>query len=704
VTQYLILGLPPLWLTAPIGAVLALLLSWALYRTTKKREETKELQAIESSIEKGLKRHMASHYRILLIAVLLVFVPIAILTFHMRLMPVLTPLSFLTGAFLQTVLGYISIKRGFTSSIKTTEDSQISLSKGFKTAFRTSASIALLLNSIVILGVTAFFVVSVIVLKYNADQTAFVLFGFCFGTSIPSFLSRISNGIFTKSADIASDLVGKTEANIPDDDPRNPALIIDKIGNITGKIAGTGSDFFESLAFSISGAMIIGLYAATGRSVNDKMALASLPMAIFGAGTLISILGILMVRAKQTATAKHIFKYLRASVFVVYALSIVAAYYAVTLIIPNEIGIFWSAVSGILAGMIICEVSQYYTSYDQRPVQRVIHSTTGGPSTVIIDGLTAGMRSSWVPCMVVIVAILIAYMIPGGLNNPAIGLYGIGIAGAGMLSTIGTIFTLNNFGNISDNTAGIAKISTLEPFVKERVQSLQDMGVKTSSITRGIFLTYTMIITVTLLCTLKVETAPVTAKMLASIVLGGLAVFMLSGMIMKSVLKATHKMIEEIRRQFREIQGLASGNSKPNYAACLLISEKGSRKGMLAPLLLGIILPCAVSTLLGVSGSIGLLLGAAVIGFLFSAMFTTSGEMWSSTKRFIESGKHGGKDAPAHKAAVIADTVGDPLKDAVSPSINVFIKLMLIISVLFGGILSKYSEMILVLIKNIHLS
>ncbi len=702
-TDYLVLGLPALWFFAPIGALIAILASWIFHKVSEKKETSvKELEATEKAIEKGLKTYISSHYKILIVVGTLILALICIVTFHFMLLPRLTPFSFLIGFLLQGLSEYISLRRGFESSIRTANESRKSLSCGFKTAFRTAASIGLMVNGIVIMGVSVLFIASVVLLRYDAHQTTFVILGFCLGTSTLSFFTRISSGIFTKAADIASDLVGKTEVSVPEDDPRNPAVIVDKIGNITGKIAGMVADLFESFTFSIAGAIILGLYTTTGKSFNTQMSFASVPVFIAGAGVIISIIGVLIVRAKQVTTAKNIFTNVKISLFTVYLLSIVAAYFAVYLFIPANIGIFWSAVAGILAGIMIGESSYYYTSYGHHPTQSVIHSTTSGPSTVIINGLTIGLISSWIPSISLAVAVLLAYIIPGGLTDVPTGLYGIGIASIGMLSTIAIILTLNIYGGISDNAAGITKTSNMEPFIKERIQNLEEIGQKTAGLTRGFPVAYMMIITVALLCTFKVEMTQITAKILVSIILGGLTIFMLSGVIMRSVAKTTHLMIEEIRKQFREIQGLVEGETKPNYVACMQISNKGSRKGITLPLILGIMVPLTTAILLGVSGSTGLILGAASIGFLLSIMMTTSGHIWSSTKRFIESGKHGGKDAPAHNAAIIADTVGDPLKDAVAPSINVFIKLILIISVMFGGIMSQYSEMIISFIKNIR--
>ncbi|MCX6112423.1 MAG: sodium-translocating pyrophosphatase [Proteobacteria bacterium] len=703
IDEYLILGLPILWFAAPAGALVALLASWAFYRSAGKREASiKELEATENAIEKGLKTYISSYYKILIAVVAVILAFICIVTFHLKLLPILTPFAFLTGFLLQGLSEYISLRKGFESSIRTVGESRKSLSSGFRTAFRTSASIGLMVNGIPILGISVLFLISMVILKYDVYQTAFVILGFCFGTSILSFFTRVSGGIFTKAADIASDLVGKTEVSITEDDPRNPAVIVDKIGNITGKIAGMASDLFESFTFSIAGAIILGLYITTGKPFDTQMSFASVPMFISAAGVIISIIGILIIRAKQVTTAKNIFTNVKIALGVVYILSIIAEYFAVYLLIPADIGIFWSAVSGILAGIVIGESSYYYTSYDHHPTQRVIHSTTSGSSTVIINGLTIGMISSWIPSLTLAAAVLLAYIIPGGLTDIPIGLYGIGIASIGMLSTVAMILTLNIYGGISDNAAGITKTSNMEPFIKERIQNLEEIGIKTSGLTRGIPVAYMMIITMALLCTFKVEMTQITAKMLVSVILGGLTIFVLSGIIMRSVAKTTHLMIEEIRKQFREIQGLVAGDTKPNYAACMQISSKGSRKGVILPMILGILIPCVTALLLGVSGSIGLILGATATGFLFAIMMTTSGHIWGSTKRFIESGKHGGKDAPAHNAAVIADTVGDPLKDAVSPSINVFVKLILIIFLLFGNILAQYSDMLLEFIKNLR--
>lgn len=702
-SEYQILGLPVLLFFALVVAVLTVLLSWTLNRLVRFEPTTSpEIEDIKSRIKKGLALYTLSHYKIPIIVAIIVEALICVFTFHLRILPKFSPLSFMAGFMIQAFIEYLSIKKGFESSIGTVEESKRSLALGFKKTFRISASLALALNGSVILALFTLFIISFFVLKYNPQQITFVVFTFCFGTSILSFFTKISSAIFTKSADIASDLVGKTEVEVPENDPRNPAVIVNKIGNISSKIASTTSDILESFAFSISAAIVLALHATTGKSIDIQLSFVSVPIVLISIGTVISIISIILSRTKDGITAKKIFKNIRINLWIVYIASIVSAYFTVYFIIPDQMGVFWSALSGIIAGIVICESSYYYTSNDHRPTQRVIHSTTNGASTVIINGFTIGMISSWIPTLSVIAAIMLAYISPGGLWDTSIGLYGIGVASAGMLSTVVIIFSLNTYGNILDNASGISNMIRLEPFVKERIQNLEEIGVKSYGITKGTSLAYTVIITVASLCTFKIESFPITAKLLASVILGGLSIFILSGLIMKTIARTTHLMIEEIRKQFKEIQGLIDGETRPNYSACIQISNKGSKKGILLPMLMGFILPSLVAIILGSSGSIGLLIGAISTGFLFSVMITTSGQVWTSTKRFIESGKHGGSNTPAHKAIVIADAVGAPLKDAIAPSINVFIKLMLVISILSACLSTQYSAIIIELIKNLN--
>ncbi|MEI6092332.1 MAG: sodium/proton-translocating pyrophosphatase [bacterium] len=702
-SEYQILGLPVLLFFSLVVAVLIVPLSLMLNRWKVIEPATiPTTEEIKNKIRKGLRLYVQSNYKILIGVALLIESLICLFAFHLHVIPKLASISFLLGLIIQAYVEYLSIKKGFESSIATIEESKKSLALGFKKAFRTAASLALLLNASVILSVFTLFLVSFFILKYEPQQIAIVVFTFCFGTSILSFFTKISSGIFTKSADIASDIVGKTELEIPENDPRNPAVIVNKIGNISNKIASTSSDTLESFSFSISASIVLALYAATGKPLDTKLSFISVPIVLIMTGTVISIISIFLSIVKDGITAKKIFKNIRVNLWIVYTASIISAYLTVYFLIPDQMGIFWSALSGTLAGIIICESSYYYTSNENKPTQRVINNTTNGASTVIINGLTIGIISSWIPTLCIILSIILAYVAPGGLTNTVIGLYGIGIACAGMLSTVVIIFTLNTYGNILDNASGISNMISLEPFIKDRVQNLDEIGLKSYGITKGTALAYTITISVASLCTFNLENYPITAKLLACIILGGLSIFILSGMIMMSISKTTHLMIKEIRKQFKEIQGLIEGETKPNYSACIQISNKGSKKGVILPMLLGFILPCLITILLGISGSVGLLIGAISTGFLFSIMLTTTGHIWSSTKRFIEGGKHGGINTPAHKAAVIADAVGAPLKDAIAPSINVFIKLILVISIISAYTSAQYSAMIITFIKNIR--
>jgi K(+)-stimulated pyrophosphate-energized sodium pump len=543
------------------------------------------------------------------------------------------------------------------------------------------------------------------------------------GASFQALFARVGGGIFTKAADVGADLVGKVEAGIPEDDPRNPATIADNVGDNVGDVAGMGADLYESYYASILASAALGIACGLG------IAGLVLPMCIAGIGTILSILGIRLIKTKEGASQKELLKSLAKGVNVSSILIVILSAVVIKYLLPGHFGIWGSIVTGLIAGIIIGKGTEFFTSADHGPTKGIAAQAKTGSATLIIDGVATGMLSTIIPVTTIAVAIMLSFVFAGGFSSTALGLYGIAIAAVGMLSTLGITLATDAYGPIADNAGGNAEMSEQKPIVRERTDALDSLGNTTAATGKGFAIGSAALTAMALLAVFVEEvkiglertgihavqiagrTVETTAlqiadlmdyynitlmnpKVLVGIFVGSMVSFVFCALTMKAVGRAAGKMVEEVRRQFREITGIMDGTGKPDYASCVSISTKGAQREMLLPSFLAIFIPIAVGLILGVPGSMGLLVGGLSTGFLLAIFMANAGGAWDNAKKYIETGQHGGKGSDAHKAAVVGDTVGDPFKDTSGPSLNILIKLMSIVSVVFAGLIVKFSPKI----------
>ncbi|HJW86403.1 MAG TPA: sodium-translocating pyrophosphatase, partial [Candidatus Brocadiaceae bacterium] len=547
----------------------------------------------------------------------------------------------------------------------------------------------------------------------------------CFGigASSQALFARVGGGIFTKAADVGADLVGKIEAGIPEDDPRNPATIADNVGDNVGDVAGMGADLYESYYNSMLACAALGVTAGLG------IAGMVVPMILAGVGIFLSIIGIYAVKTKEEASQKELLKALGKGINLSSVLVLIVSAVIIKFMLPHNFGVWGSIVTGLIAGVIIGKGTEYYTSSNYSPTKGIAEQAKTGPATVMIDGIATGMMSTITPVITISIAILLSYAFAGGFTNISLGLYGIAIAAVGMLSTLGLTLATDAYGPIADNAGGNAEMSGLEPHVRERTDALDALGNTTAATGKGFAIGSAALTAMALIASfveqIKVgleragvhviqvsgtsidmanaklsdlmyylDVTLINPKVLIGLFVGGLSAFIFSAMTMKAVGRAARSMVEEVRRQFREIAGIMDGTGKPDYAACVAISTRGAQREMFVPALLALLVPIVTGLVLGVPGVVGLLAGSLTVGFLLAVFMANAGGAWDNAKKYIEGGAFGGKGSPAHKAAVVGDTVGDPFKDTSGPSLNILIKLMSIVAVVFAGIIIKFSPKI----------
>ncbi|MDQ1351904.1 MAG: K(+)-stimulated pyrophosphate-energized sodium pump, partial [Acidobacteriota bacterium] len=574
------------------------------------------------------------------------------------------------------------------------------------------------------------------VFQIELIEATIVMLNFGMGASFQALFARVGGGIFTKAADVGADLVGKVEAGIPEDDPRNPAVIADNVGDNVGDVAGMGADLYESYAGAVLAAAALGASAFFKDALAISFNAVILPMVIAGIGVLASIIGIYLVRAKEGATQKQLLNSLGLGINVSSALIIIGSFVTVKLLLPDHIGVFGSIASGLVAGLIIGKSVEYYTSDSFKPTQEVAHNSTTGEATVIISGLASGMISTAVPVLAVAAGIIGAFFFAGGFQpgNAMMGLYGIGVAAVGMLSTLGITLATDAYGPIADNAGGNAQMAGLPLEVRKRTDALDSLGNTTAATGKGFAIGSAALTALALLASYAEEIKMgmihiiesggklpaylsqfstrelvenisieqfmeifkvnlMNPKLVAGMFIGAMMAFMFSGLAMKAVGRAASRMVDEVRRQFRDIPGVSDGTTKPDYQSCVQISTQGAQREMVLPSSLAILVPIFSGLLLGVSGVMGVLVGAMSCGFILAIFMANAGGSWDNAKKFIEGGNLGGKGSPAHKASVVGDTVGDPLKDTAGPSLNILIKLMSMVSIVVAGLIVGYSLM-----------
>jgi K(+)-stimulated pyrophosphate-energized sodium pump len=691
-----------LLLLAPVGSVIALLFAaYLAYTVMKKSEGTEQMAKIAAAIRQGANAYLRRQYTGVAMFFVVMVVILSILAYMGYLTP-FVPFAFLSGGFFSGLSGFLGMKMATNANARTANAAKSSLNSGLRVAFSSGAVMGLIVVGLGLLDLSIWYYFLNWFYREMADAdkiqritSAMLTFGM--GASSMALFARVGGGIFTKAADVGADLVGKVEAGIPEDDPRNPAVIADNVGDNVGDVAGMGADLYESYVGSIVSTSALAV--AAGLGVKGV----TIPMIMAAVGVLASIIGTFFVRSGEKAEQKVLLGALRRGVYVSSAIIVVFAAILVYYVLGSEnMGIFWAIFSGLLAGNLIGFYTEYTTSDSYKPTKRLAGTTTTGPATVIIGGIALGMGSTAIPVVIVCGAVLASYYLAGGAANFEMGLYGVGIAAVGMLSTLGITLATDAYGPVADNAGGIAEMSHQSPEVRKRTDALDSLGNTTAATGKGFAIGSAALTALALIAAFTDEVrhinpdftfnlSIINPPVLVGLFIGGMLPFLFAALTMEAVGRAAQKIVVEVRRQFKEIKGLMEGKAQADYATCVDICTKAAQKEMVLPALLAIIVPIGVGLLLGVNGIAGMLAGAAVTGFVLAIMMANAGGAWDNAKKHIEGGNFGGKGSDSHKAAVVGDTVGDPFKDTSGPSINILIKLLSMVSIVFAAFIMSNS-------------
>ena len=720
------------WLV-PIASVCALGMAWFFFRQMMKEDEgTPRMKEIALYVRRGAMAYLKQQYRVVTIVFIVLAVIFAIMAYVLKMQNPWVPFAFLTGGLFSGLAGFFGMKTATYASARTANAARRSLDKGLRVAFRSGAVMGLTVVGLGLLDIALWFV---ILKTFGGEDITLItitttMLTFGMGASTQALFARVGGGIYTKAADVGADLVGKVEADIPEDDPRNPATIADNVGDNVGDVAGMGADLYESYCGSILSTAALG---ATAFAASGDMQLRAViaPMLIAAVGVFLSLIGIFLVRTKEGAGMKELLHSLGTGTNVSAVLIAVASFLILYLLgIENWLGISFSVITGLAAGVIIGQGTEYYTSHSYRPTQKIAESSQTGSATVIIKGIGTGMISTMIPVVTISFAIMLSYLCANGFDlsmsaeSLSHGLYGIGIAAVGMLSTLGITLATDAYGPIADNAGGNAEMSELEPEVRHRTDALDALGNTTAATGKGFAIGSAALTALALLAsyveeikiamqravseghqfvdalgnTFNPSTATMTdfmeffqvnlmnPKVLVGTFLGAMAAFLFCGLTMGAVGRAAQSMVEEVRRQFREIAGILEGKATPDYGRCVEISTRSAQREMIFPSLLAIIIPIVVGVVLGVAGVLGLLVGGLAAGFTLAVFMANSGGAWDNAKKMVEEGNFGGKGSACHKATSVGDTVGDPFKDTSGPSLNILIKLMSMVSIVMAGL------------------
>lgn len=728
----------------PATALIALGFAYYFFRQMMRESEgTEKMQQIATHVRKGAMAYLGQQYKIVAIFFILLALIMAVLAYGLRIQNPWVPFAFLTAGFFSGLAGFFGMKTATYAAARTANAASRSLNDGLRVAFRSGAVMGLVVVGLALFDISAWFLILNLFIR-DADPiyrmiiitTTMLTFGM--GASLQALFARVGGGIYTKAADVGADLVGKVEAGIPEDDPRNPATIADNVGDNVGDVAGMGADLYESYCGSIlaTAALGAGAYAATGNAAMQFNAVLA-PLLIAATGILLSIFGMFFVKAKADSGHRELMNALHRGVNISAVLIIIASYFILRMLgIDNYLGVWGAIVTGLVTGIIIGKSTEYYTSQQFSPTKGISKQADTGAATVIIAGLGVGFISTAIPVLAVSIGTLLAFLFASGgqgVGNIMGGLYGIGIAAVGMLSTLGLTLATDAYGPIADNAGGNAEMSGMDPEVRKRTDALDSLGNTTAATGKGFAIGSAALTALALLASyiqeIKMSIGRViekassfqfpdglvvtdsvklqhldlvefmahfhvhlmNPKVIVGLFIGSMMAFVFCGLTMNAVGRAAGRMVDEVRRQFREIDGILEGKNEPDYARCVAISTKGAQREMIFPSLCAVFVPIAIGLLLGVAGVFGLLAGTLSTGFILAIFMANSGGAWDNAKKYIEEGNFGGKGSASHKAAVIGDTVGDPFKDTSGPSLNILIKLMSMVSIVMAGVTTAYS-------------
>ncbi len=684
------------------GAVVALLFAiFMAKKVLKFSEGTDLMKKIAGSIRKGANAYLKRQYTIVSIFFACMFVLLCIMA-AFELLTWYVPFAFVTGGFFSGLSGFIGMKIATAANSRTANACQEGLNRGLRVAFSAGSVMGFTVVGLGLLDISIWFMLLKYVFKLEPAAITGAMLTFGMGASSMALFARVGGGIFTKAADVGADLVGKVEAGIPEDDPRNPAVIADNVGDNVGDVAGMGADLYESYVGSIISASALGVAA-----FNGNIRAMALPMLMAAIGIICSVFGTFLVRTKEGASQKSLLKALsRGTNFSAILIALIALPMVWFLLGKENIGLYFAIIAGLVSGVLIGQSTEYFTSDSYKPTKKLSDNSETGSATIIIGGLSLGMLSTALPILIISVCVLIAYFVSGGFTNTDgnMGLYGIALAAVGMLSTLGITLATDAYGPVADNAGGIAEMAGLDPEVRQRTDALDSLGNTTAATGKGFAIGSAALTALALMASYidKVHTIEGGAAKIANLslmnptVLIGLFIgaclpFVFAALTMESVGKAAQSVVLEVRRQFKEIAGLMDGKADPDYASCVDLCTKSSLREMILPTVVAIVVPVLVGLVLGVTGVVGMLAGATVSGFLLAIFMSNSGGAWDNAKKYIESGEHGGKGSDQHKAAVVGDTVGDPFKDTSGPSINILIKLLSMVSIVFAALVVNFS-------------
>ena len=724
----------PLFWLVPIASVVALAMAWFFFKSMMKADEgTPRMREIAEHVRKGAMAYLKQQYFVVLKVFLVLVVLFAFMAYVLKIQNPWVPFAFLTGGLFSGLAGFFGMKTATYASARTANAARKSLDSGLRIAFRSGAVMGLVVVGLGLLDIALWFIALSFV--YGSDHVALVtitttMLTFGMGASTQALFARVGGGIYTKAADVGADIVGKVEADIPEDDPRNPATIADNVGDNVGDVAGMGADLYESYCGSILSTAALGATAFASAGEMQLRAVIA-PMIIAAVGIFLSLFGIFLVRTKEGASMSQLLRSLAvgtntSAVLIAFATFLIL--YGLGL--DNWLGLSFSVISGLTAGVIIGQATEFYTSHSYKPTQAISESAQTGPATVIIKGIGTGMISTCIPVLTIGVAIMLSYLCANHFDlsmsaeSISKGLYGIGIAAVGMLSTLGITLATDAYGPIADNAGGNAEMSELGEEVRHRTDALDALGNTTAATGKGFAIGSAALTALALLASYVEEiniamtrameggqqfidaagnafdpskasmpemmeyfqVTLMNPRVLVGVFIGAMAAFLFCGLTMGAVGRAAAKMVDEVRRQFREIKGILEGKATPDYGSCVEISTRAAQHEMILPSLLAIIIPIVTGVVLGVAGVLGLLVGGLCAGFTLAVFMANAGGAWDNAKKFVEEGNFGGKGSDVHKATIVGDTVGDPFKDTSGPSLNILIKLMSMVSIVMAGL------------------